>query len=347
MSNKKTYICYLHPEAGYRPELRSDTLWGLICWGIRLMYGEKSLTDFLASYSNDPELTISSAFPFKRYGKDTLLYFPLPFIKSYAPSENSDNYLEMYRLRKDVKKVRWVNQSDFNKVLKAELTEEHLWERAQKAKEHEHSQELVAQSPPRLDTQTVTHNTIDRINLSTLTIEGGGGQLFHIEERFVVDDLNESSNARNTGLYFLAEATEDTMHKIAAVLRFYRFNGLGGDRSTGKGTFQFDYEEFDQLETPQDANMQVSLSLYHPTDAELNGYETSSDNASMSYLLERRSGRIGFWTTNMRKDPMLYFKEGSVFPLLNQTHYGMTPALTAGQHNYYSYGHAFMVKMKI
>lgn len=350
MSQKKTFICYLHPEAGYRPELRSDTLWGLVCWGMRLLYGEKMLVDFLETYASDPELTISSAFPFKKYGAKPLLFFPLPLIPSYSPTESKDNYLEMYRLRKDVKNIRWVNQEDFEKVLDGSLTEAALWERAKKARQAEVSsltvQELPEQKAPQIRTHAFTHNTIDRINLSTVSVDGSG-QLFHIEERFVVDEFNESKDTKNTGLYFLVHTTEETMTKLAAIMRFYRFNGLGGDRSTGKGTFNFSFEPFAAFPTPANANMQVSLSLYHPTDGEISGYQTSADSHLMAYLLERRAGRVGFWTTNARKQPILYFKEGSVFPILDQPYFGHTPQSKVDQHQYYSYGHAFMVKMKI
>ena len=44
---KDTYIVYLRPKLSYRTSLRSDTLWGLICWGISTVHGEKDIKGFI------------------------------------------------------------------------------------------------------------------------------------------------------------------------------------------------------------------------------------------------------------------------------------------------------------
>jgi CRISPR-associated protein Csm4 len=360
MTNHKTYIFSLHPVGGYRTELRSDTLWGLVCWGIRLLYGESELERFLSTYADAPELILSSAFPFKMDGREQLRFYPVPHIPAHYPAGTSD-YLENYRLRKDVKKIRWVNETDFIKLLKGEFTEKDLWDRASIARKMEapdakiadfgaKSQEQVQQKAPKINTQTFTHNTIHRINLSTFKSGNKPGQLFHSDEMFIVDEANETNEKQTTGLFFLASGTDEMIKKVAAVLRFYRFNGLGGDRSTGKGTFNITQELFNGFPEPADANTQTTLSLYHPLEQELTAFKSSKDNGYMSYLTEQREGRIGFWTSNARKTSMLYFREGSVFPNVpGVVHFGTSPSKTTKDtsYPYYAYGHAFMVKMKI
>ncbi|RMG73182.1 MAG: CRISPR-associated protein Csm7, partial [Bacteroidetes bacterium] len=38
-----TYVVYMKPRSGFRGSLRSDTLWGTLCWAMRLLYGETAL----------------------------------------------------------------------------------------------------------------------------------------------------------------------------------------------------------------------------------------------------------------------------------------------------------------
>jgi CRISPR-associated protein Csm4 len=148
-------IIYLKPLGGYKTELRSDTLWGLLCWGIRHLYGEKRLESFLSSYTEgSPEWIISSTFPYKQDGNRRIPFFPKPFL----PDTNQVSGVsekERLRLRKQVKKMFWLEQTDFEKTLKGELKQADFIEQAK--------QEIPSDTtkvPPREQRSITMHNNL-------------------------------------------------------------------------------------------------------------------------------------------------------------------------------------------
>lgn len=343
-------IFWLTPLSGYKTNLRSDTLWGVICWGIRLLYGEKKLEDFLKACSEgNPPFVISSPFPFKQIGEEQIPFFPKPILPVDSDSENeSEEVLTEYRLRKRVKKMTMVNLTDFNKVLNGALTHKDFKSFAEERLKFKNSgkdvlpEHLVKQSPPAKQILSVTHNTIDRIKLSTLE-KDGSGQLFHTDETYWEGGQDENHKPVRTGIFFLVRGETEMLE---AVMRYYRHTGFGGDRSTGKGFFDIQVNDFHKLKEPADANAMVNLSLFRPKESELEAIEAESEKCF--YLLERRSGRVGFLLVNREKPAQMYFKEGSVFPLMNQTVFGGLSQhnLSVG-HPIYQNGFGFMVRMKL
>lgn len=322
-------IIYLIPVGGYSTELRSDTLWGMLCWGIRYLWGKDELKTFIQNAADArPEFVISSAFPFKQHGTERIPFFPNPFViaPDNADSE-TETALEAYRLRKKLKSVKWLSADDFFEVLKGKFTVEHLFERIQeeyrlKKQIEEDQQEFfpsgqtVRRTPPVLEENSLTHNTIDRLQGGTLSIadpddpENKAGQLFHAEEYFWIDTHNESvSEGSNTGIFFLVQGNVD---KIIPVLHLFRHLGLGADRSTGKGVFDFHIEEFYLPQpAPDEADALLNLSLYQPSEEELVQWKASE--GCLQYMLERREGYVGGYRERRRKQVRHYFKEGSIF----------------------------------
>lgn len=305
-------IVYLLPQGSFQTRLRSDTLWGIICWGIRNVYGEATLTDMLkaAEDSNGkpgtPEFTISSTFPFSETTsthKEINRYYPLP-LHIAAQDDAAYRNVQDYQKRKSSKKVKYLTENDFKICLRGELKKSNLL------------QTESAEVKPLIESAVTTHNTIDRINLSTLQKKADSGrlsgQLFHNEELFVdikkktENDAEETKNVRN-GLFFLVRGNTE---KIEAALRFFRHRGIGANSSAGKGTFDFRVEDFSDFPVPADADALLNLSLWHPSEYEDRYYEEQpSENA---YLLERRGGKVGQYLTKKDKKKVLCFKEGSV-----------------------------------
>lgn len=322
-------IIYLIPSAGYSTELRSDTLWGMLCWGIRYLWGKDELLAFIHKASiGQPEFIISSTFPFKQHGSERIPFFPNPFVIAHDdPHTDAETALEFYRLRKKLKAVEWLSLEDFTAVINGELTTSDLfWRireeyRLKKQIEEDHQEffpsgQTVRRTPPRLEENSLTHNTIDRLQGGTLSIadpddpESKAGQLFHAEEYFWMDIHNESDVERpNTGIFFLADG--DT-RKLEPVLHLFRHLGMGADRTTGKGFFNFHIEDFQLREPTEDqSNALLNLSLYHPTPEELQVWKSS--DGCIQYMLERREGYVGGYRERRRKQMRQYFKEGSVF----------------------------------
>jgi len=336
-------IVYLTPQNGYRMPLRSDSLWGLFCWGIRHLYGEQRLLDFIqASNDGKPELLLSSAFPFKVDAKGKPhLFFPKPlFPFEKKDKEANEKVLDFYRRGKKLKKITHLNQDDFQNALNGTFNNDILIQRLKNSTNLNVDWKYQA---PSKNIHNVTHNTINRLTGSTLK-KNNQGQLYHADEIHWEDSRNNTP----TGMFFLIK---DSLNLVAPILRLYSHIGLGGDASIGKGKFKFTIEDFN-LDEPSDANAMVNLSLYYPTAEELQYYEANHDN--FNYTLERRAGKIGYVKMHRQKPPMMMFREGSIFPIptAQQDNYGCIKQLDFGAnrpvpHDVFQYGYAFMLKMKI
>jgi CRISPR-associated protein Csm4 len=323
------HIIYLVPRSGYVTDLRSDTLWGSICWGIRHLWGEDELTAFIKSYlpGNTPEFVISSTFPYRFQDGKRTPYFPNP-IKTVSGTpviqEDVEFVLTEYRLRKKLKGIEYLSLEDFKAVIQGRLTESDLMERlrkeylhrakynkqADKSRDYEPLPETIRNTAPELfENSVVTHNAIDRLNGGTLSLAGEdgeeAGQLFHAEEQYWDYKYAKDIDKPQNGLFFLVEGRTD---KLLPVLRLLRDWGIGADRTTGKGSFDFETEDF-ELEEPDktDANAILNLSLFHPTESELGTLN------GLQYQLEPREGYVGFTRARRMKQPRLFFAEGSVF----------------------------------
>jgi len=372
-------IIYLIPKSAYATELRSDTFWGMLCWGIRFLWGgnelgkeDAELKKFINTFLGNnpkPEFVISSVYPFKQHGGHRTPYFPNPLRMLPSLTDNTafNDPRDEFRVRKLFKKVKLVSLDDFEEIVNGKFGEKELLDRIHKEyildtkSEDEHPknaselwQKRYEYTAPRREELSMTHNTIDRIRGGTLSLMDGDeptGQLFHTSEFTWSDPYNETNVRTNTGLYFLADG--DTS-KLEALLGLFRHWGLGADRTAGKGFFDFEIEEFNLPEaSANDANALLNLSLYHPTESELADFKNS--NGLLQYELVRRQGWVCNHPEAGEKHARRYFSEGSVFKKpLGYTGRSMglvqaqpDPKLTeAAGHSIYDYGMGFMVQIK-
>jgi CRISPR-associated protein Csm4 len=65
------------PLSPFKHFPESFTLFGAICWGVRVLYGEDELEKMLEAFLNEPPFIISSPL-FEKNGK---LLFPKPILK--------------------------------------------------------------------------------------------------------------------------------------------------------------------------------------------------------------------------------------------------------------------------
>jgi CRISPR-associated protein Csm4 len=395
-------IVWLKPKSGYVTDLRSVTLWGTICWGIRYLFGEEKLEKGFIRRCKDPgskpDFVISSAFPFKQHGTERILFFPNPLLhtddtsdvdeyfqqalKEHGVSDglkNIERALVIYRLRKKLKKIEFLCQSDFELMLKGELTANHLLERLldeyarkeahKKLQERErykkdyipHENTIQRAAPVRHD-YSMTHNTIDRLRGGTLSIldddNNPSGQLFHASDIWWSDPFDESESGEpTTGLFFLVEEiVADSIEKyLAPVLRLLEHWGIGADRTAGKGAFEFKIEDF-QLSQPSanEANAVLNLSLLFPTsDDELDFFENKGKNGFYPFTLENRESKGWTEKGGFEKEPSLFFVEGSVFPRPENMTGSWLGCLRKNSENHpvaghpvYDNGFGFMVNLK-
>jgi len=181
----------------------------------------------------------------------------------------------------------------------------------------------------------------------------GSGQLFHVDEYHLM--LEDETTKR--GLFFLVKGDIEPL--LRGALNYLEHTGFGGDRTVGKGWFKVHYDENFTLDEPIDANACTTLSLYHPSEkqSEIEYFEQEEFKDILNYKLELRGGKLGFFNyKQVRKDAILMFKEGSVFPIKNNTtQYGKNPIVLSPDpvhnpglhHDVSHYGIGFMVKMNV
>ncbi len=373
-------IIYLKPLSGYATPLRSDTLWGLLCWGIRHLWGEEGeegLTAFLdACNEGNPPFVVSSTFPCKKYGKDWIPFFPNPMQFQDMHTDGKEEAIENARLRKEYKKkFTYLNLDDFKKVIDGSLAANELCKRLRKIWEEEAelkeksklegkpkgdrtpNQTERDQTAPRLEDFSMTHNTINRLRGGTLDlpVDGGAqdetaGQLFHSGEFYWSDKYADPHQDSNTGIFFLADGPD--MSKLEAVLRLYRHWGFGADRTAGKGFFDTEVYDFD-LPKPANANAMLNLSLFRPQQEELKVLDEAAKDENKAnyfrYRIELREGHVSADSFYLPKAPHRYFTEGSVFPLLSELkkrHLGGLVQQFEKPHPVYDNGFGFMLQLK-
>lgn len=332
-------IVYLYNwKNGLKSALPSDTLWGNLCWGLLYLFGEDTLQKFLNSYNSEqPELIISSTFPYYQTSKYKKLFFPKPLLplstSDKLPLESNQTVQEKIQnmsQRKKLKKYQHIEYNDFQKILSNSYN----------------IQNVALEKAPTLVNYSITRNTINRFSGGTLKKEDTG-QLF-VEDFYFIDTQIDYSYSETTdytnevledGLFFLCH--DKTEGKLEAVLRLLSHWGIGGNKTIGKGIFELRIEEIELME-PQNANAMINLSLYHPTQEELKYYK--SQNLLFHYQLEMRKGYYGkeMIENKYEKKPLFYFKEGSLFPLLEKEYYGKNVIELEKIHRY---GMPLMIKI--
>lgn len=347
---------FLYPKTTFRTELQSDTLWGMLCWGIRWVYGNEALENMLKTYDsgNTPTFRISSAFPFIERQGERNLYFPRPILpaskREVTENETSEDKAEKIKGMKDRKKLKdisFIPQSTFEEIANGRLFGKAL---------NEHLLSGIAEVPEyRAD--SVTHNQISRFTNSTFKEdENTAGQLFHVEEKYLgiknlngntdleEEDKKENKDKPKVGLYFFIEGETE---KVEAALRYLCQVGMSGDSSSGKGVFEFKVEEIN-LSLPQNPTAMTNLSLYYPQETELESYK---NNPFFHYLLAERKGKISGVQGIYEKKLTIMFAEGSLFPYNNTNIIGQNKIVQAKgdklPHNVYQYGYALMLPLAL
>lgn len=308
---KFKFISPLHigsDEAGIGVEnvqsmIHSDTIFSALVNSASLM--NNNYIDFLLQGN----FRISSAFPYK----ENHYFLPRPF---YPFPSTFGKY------SKEVKKLEFLQEVDFQAWIKGELNEKNITGAISRSQNIEEISTLDIH--PR--------NFIDRQTSNTI-IYHCGGVVFQ----------------KNCGLYFILETdNEGKKGRFQDILKTLKKLGFGGERSIGYG--QFSFEIIGAIDTEagiwkniknNEGNSFSLLSLCYPA-------ENENINAK-AYQTVLRKGWV-FSTSSkkqMKRKTFRMFKEGSVF--INQLKGKIVDVTPQGfnDHDVYRYGKAFSVKMNI
>ncbi|HIH70051.1 type III-A CRISPR-associated RAMP protein Csm4 [Methermicoccus shengliensis] len=295
--------------------IHSDTLFSGICCMYRLLYGREELESLLERFlQHDVPFMISSAFPYA----GNVLLLPIPKNVNLAQYVNQS-------LRKQYKKLEFVSLDIFTKLVRGE----DIAEDVVRGKLVQNGRVLVSSDESVPDrvwcVKEVPRVTIDRKdNASSLYM------------------FSEVSFAPGCGLWFLMDMREKRYtKKVWAAIRLLGEEGIGGDRTCGKGLFSVSEKKMD-VRTKSTADHFLTLSLYHPSRDELSLTRPSY------YELVRRGGWIS-GSRGMRRKRVRMFAEGSVFNAPCGT-YGELVDVTPDaffDHRVYRYGYAFCMPMEV
>ena len=361
----------LEATATYAP---SDTLFSALCDTLRQQYGLGTLREFLAGYpSPDPPLTLSSAFPYVpvRRADDltdrqpshvldpgaAIRFFPRPLALPPGLDDDPED-------RKRLKRIAWVSEGIFRAWVQGDATLAESWPR-----EAEREGRTV-KYPNLLQAQTVWVTAAERELVAGWRDEESDAiRLWAVGDvpRVTVDRRSSTSAVYQAGqvwfqpgggLWLLMRWREDWRERGEVALQVLGHAGVGGERSAGHGQFKLHGpHHLAPLPDPEPGGRFVTLSLYHPTEREL---DQVLDAEGVSYRLQVRRGWMAspdagtdrdgqvFQGRALRRKAVRMFDQGSILrwppgaAVLGDLA-DVTPDVFAETHPVWRYGLAYPV----
>ena len=296
--------------------VHSDTLFGAICWAWKLLYGENDLLELLGEYKNSrPPFLISSTFPF--IGKTMILPKPL---HGLGPEGQE----------KKVRQAPWVSLSVFQSLAQGQSLRDYKIIRGEPGN-------IIAS----LEDASKIQDTIGK-NPAWTTSEAPRVTLDRDTRRSDIYYAGDVRFLKNCGLYMLVDFLDASYKsKLKGALRLLGDEGLGGERSSGRGLFTLDDGSLSLGSDKGDKS--VLLSLCRPRKD-----ETSILPESFYGLVTRRGWVAG--KSDKRKISVRMLVEGSVVPfrpgkLLGSIENVGEKAVPGKE--IYSYGLAFQAPMRM
>lgn len=315
-------VCRLDPKAPFHIGMKeggiehtlhyipSDTLFSAFCNVYRLVFGNARLEELLKVFQKNPPFLFSSVFP----AAWDMPLFPVP--------KHVDFQRYVDEPDKRLKRVEYVSADIFRKILNDEDVT---------IRQEDIVQDGKVILPGFSDVSSERYDRVweeremPRVRLDRMTsvseIYYFGEVIFH------------------GGLHFLIQMRDDTyLNELETVLRVLGDEGIGGDRTYGKGLFTikgFDTITFDGSD---DAEWYVTLSLTNPCREEINGltgFFGFSDRGGWVCSQDER---------NRRRNVVKMFSEGSVF---NKKIVGRLVNVGEGKHSFFRYGYSFLLPVRV
>jgi len=287
----------------------SDTIFGGICWGIAILYGESLLVELLEKFrEKNPPFLISSSFPWK---KDKY-FLPRPVTTGMDPGNSPEDI----KRAKRVKKIQYLSSEAFNRLIQGQ------------DKEKFYLNLMGSDCLERIDFLDIPHNTINRLSNNSENI-------FYSQEGFIKDG----------GIYFFLKILEDPLeNKLKGAIRWLSERGIGGDSSIGKGHFSPEFLEEDIIKEPEQADCAITLSLMYLNKEDKTLMKSQKERCF--YEIVKRKGRVESAyspSTDIWKKTLLMLKEGSVLPV-KEGFYGENVVVKELSCKIWHYGYGFTVK---
>ena len=206
---------------------QSDTIFGHLCWGMRYIYGEEKLRDFLRLYDEGaPPLLVSNGFPGG--------FLPQPTTAPLVTEKKLPliTQREQFRQHKEAKGIKWLTEDEFNHAL---------------------SGGLVIPSPKSKVKEGKRVTLKNQINRLTCTTDKEH-PLYNFEEYYWPE------------ITIYLKVTDDFTNVAKQLFQYIADIGYGKRKSIGYGQIEsMTFEPFDGFKQPEKANGFVTLSNFVPS----------------------------------------------------------------------------------
>lgn len=259
--------------------IHSDTLYSAISVMAVDLLGEKTAKEMFLDPASQ-HLALSSAFPWR----EDVFFFPRPL--SLFAGWNKKEEAEV-DFNKRWRQTRFISEE----LLRQALPGGKVFLKKEMFGAYYNNNCL---SHKKLD------NFIDNVEIPRVVLDrvSNNANIFHFAQ---------VSFAQRAGLFFLARfASDDVERAFESVLRSLGDEGIGGERSSGKGSFKEPVSEGFSEPVLENPNGFLNLSLYIPAENEIGRIDFQKSN----YRLLNRRGWINRHTA--RRKTRRVFTEGSV-----------------------------------
>ncbi len=272
--------------------IHSDTLFSALSNSLIKLFGEEEFNLF------EKKLIISSIFIGLRLTNFDILFLPMPDIFLKLPPEKHDQH-------KKYKKVQWISLRGLTKILEF-FDKESLLINLENLEDFKFLNNKFLVSKEEFSEINEEIEFVDTILEPKVSIdrENNNSQSLFFQENILLWQTKTSNNIEiKPFLYFLKEEAPELEKIFIPTLNLFIEEGLGGERSTGKGIF--DYYEKDNIEIPNEGNFEITLSLTTPKKEEVNNL--------IYYQIIKRDGFI-FYNQPMgfKKKTHYKVKEGAL-----------------------------------
>jgi CRISPR-associated protein Csm4 len=288
------FLLYSRDESKSKEDSEPDPGWS-----------QEQKLDFFESFK------VSSAYPF---WKEVYL-FPKP-MKGFPAIVGSDGE----PVRKKGKKIKYLDQQQFQQLLLGKLGKDIQEDALKLVKVDPAEEDLIFSDQVKTQKALMKSEVVLRVSVARDRVniqDSEDTQLYYLERLFFGPDV---------GLFFFIEFLKDrdTIEPIVHnALRYLGDEGIGTDRGTGNGHFEFNPVNDAQklsFQVDDSAEHQLLLSLYCPDETDdLSGLLEDS-----AYRIQKRGGYIASTPhehfLSYRKRSIYMFSEGAVFSKAKKQH---------------------------
>lgn len=318
------------PLSPFTSKIEVYTLFGALCWGYKLLFGEERLLEFLEKFKNDPPFLLSSPLPHF----NDLILFPMPQIEEGFLDDSELPYPE----KKEYKKIKYIPQNLFLEYLEGKIrTQGEIFLKLKELKKNENECSLKNL----LEKPFIFNSNILQASINRLTWTTTGGNL-----------INTPAYWYSSFIVYVLQ--RDSQFDIEILKKLFELVSLGGNKSIGWGHVKIVKIEEDKalngyLEPRSEFFYILSPTFIDPSfEIEESYYQLFIYTGLIENFYERL-------THSLLKRRFIYLSSGSQIKTgqIKACYGGLIPALEgtsfAGngrRYTIYQYGYAFPLYLK-